>query len=305
MRPDLRVLSLGRGIQTSTLLLMACAGEIGPLDAAVFADTGGEMPGTYAYLDYLRGHAEAGIDFLTVSAGDLRFEFVARHGRGGQPNLPVRVRHPNSSLGRLNHYRCSYDFKRRPITRAVKGLCGPPGAWKRARVEQWIGYSAEEVGRLKPAEECRCGHNRVRRATAGRPFAQIHTPLGCIRCACPAFDPWQVNRWPLVEAGLTRTACRDWLARHRHPRPPRSACFFCPNRKASHWIELRRGWPELWTDAVVLDDFLRHGINGLRGEGFLHPSGRPLADATSTGSDAGPVGEDEADMDCEAGVCFT
>lgn len=35
----LKVLSLGAGVQSSTLLLMACEGEL-PIDAAIFADTG-------------------------------------------------------------------------------------------------------------------------------------------------------------------------------------------------------------------------------------------------------------------------
>ena len=34
----MRVLSLGAGVQSSTLLLMACHGEL-ELDAAIFADT--------------------------------------------------------------------------------------------------------------------------------------------------------------------------------------------------------------------------------------------------------------------------
>lgn len=37
--PTLRVLSLGAGVQSTTLLLLAAEGRIGPLDAAIFADT--------------------------------------------------------------------------------------------------------------------------------------------------------------------------------------------------------------------------------------------------------------------------
>lgn len=305
MRADLRVLSLGSGIQSTTLLLMACAGEVDRLDAAIFADTGGELPETYSHLDRIRTRAEhASIEFLTVSAGDLRAELVARHGRGGQPNLPVRIRHADGSLGRLNHYRCSYDFKRGPVTRAVKALCGPPGAWKRSTVEQWIGYSTDEIGRVKPAEQCRCGHNRVRRAIGGRPFEQIHTADGCTRCDCRGFDPWQVNRWPLIELGLTRADCRHWLAGHGYRVPVRSACWYCPNRAANHWRTLKRERPALWRQATALDEFLRHGINGLRGEAYLHPSGRPLAEAVT--DQPAPVDDDSpTSADCESGVCFT
>lgn len=297
------VLSLGGGVQSSTLAEMACDGLLGPLRAICFADTGGELPETYAHLDYLHGRAErAGIAFFYVTAGDLRRDLVARHGKGGQPNLPVQIRHADGSRGRLNHYRCSFDYKRRPITRAVKHLCGGRGEWKRAEVEQWIGYSTDEAGRMKTADECRCGHNRIRRATAGKPYLQIHTPAGCTRCACTRWQPWQVNRWPLIELGMTREDCTRWLLDHDRPLPPRSSCWFCPNRPAAFHVWLKHEHPELFNEAVALDEFLRHGINGLRGQAYLHPSARPLATAVVKPLEE-PV--DVAAMDCEAGVCFT
>lgn len=47
---DLTVLSLGAGVQSSTLLLMACAGELPRPDVAVFADTGWEPSAVYRWL---------------------------------------------------------------------------------------------------------------------------------------------------------------------------------------------------------------------------------------------------------------
>lgn len=40
--PRLKVLSLGAGVQSTTVLLMSWAGELPPLDCAIFADTGWE-----------------------------------------------------------------------------------------------------------------------------------------------------------------------------------------------------------------------------------------------------------------------
>jgi hypothetical protein len=141
----------------------------------------------------------------------------------------------------------------------------------------------------------------------GRPFAHIQTAAGCTRCERRGFDPWQVNRWPLIELGLIRSDCREWLVRHGHPEPARSACFFCPNRRAGHWSAMRQQRPELWGKAVALDEFLRHGINGLRADAYLHSSGRPLSAVDPEPAPDQRVGEPgrEADMDCEAGVCFT
>ena len=50
----LTILSLGAGVQSSTLALMAAKGEIKPMpDCAIFADTGAEPQGVYDYLDWL------------------------------------------------------------------------------------------------------------------------------------------------------------------------------------------------------------------------------------------------------------
>ena len=53
--PDLRVLSLGVGVQSSTLAVMAARGDIGPMpDCAIFSDTGWEPQYIYDYLEYIR-----------------------------------------------------------------------------------------------------------------------------------------------------------------------------------------------------------------------------------------------------------
>lgn len=306
MSAGFAVLSLGGGVQSSTLAEMACDGTLGPLRAIVFADTGGNCPRpTPTSTTSGRRAEQAGIEFRTVTAGDLRTDLVAKRGRGGQPNLPVRIRHADGRLGRLNHYRCSFDYKRRPITRTVKRLCGPPGTWKHTRVEQWIGYSTDEATRIKTAEECRCGPNRTRRATSTRPYLQIHTPEGGTRCGCTSWQPWQVNRWPLIDLGMTRDDCATWLREHERPLPPRSACWFCPNHAATHFAELKHARPALFAQAVALDEFLRHGINGLHGQAYLHPTGQPLTHIDNANPADGSPGPDATGMDCEAGVCFT
>ena len=48
------ILSLGAGVQSSTLALMAAAGEITPMpDIAIFADTGWESAVVYKWLAFL------------------------------------------------------------------------------------------------------------------------------------------------------------------------------------------------------------------------------------------------------------
>lgn len=307
----MRVLSLGGGTQSCALALMSAAGELPKLDGIIFADTHGELPETYAYLDYLRPIlAAADIPFQVVSAGSLEQALLADAPTSSNPTPPAHVLNPDGSKGRINRYRCSYDYKRRLIERATKRLVGGRGAWKRPGiVEQWIGFSADEVGRCKPARECSCGHS-----------AQRHESRSCDRCACQRFEPWQVNRWPLIELDMRRDDTIRWFADHGHPTPPRSACWFCPNSSDARWRALRADHPDLFERAVHLDATIRNGgsFNArgnqrFAGTIFLHAQRVPLdeVDLRTSAERAAADGQDalfDVDalgLDCEAGVCFT
>ena len=88
-----------------------------------------------------------------------------------------------------------------PIPLVFGGWQTPPTGG----VEQWLGFSVDEIGRCKPAQECRCGHNRVRPADKATGDPRGHV-LGCTSCSCTGFDPWQVNVWPLIDLGYVYLA---------------------------------------------------------------------------------------------------
>lgn len=190
------MLSYGGGTQSAALALMAASGDLPKLDGVIFADTQGELPETYAYADYVKRHLQdAGIPFIQVTAGSLEAALLSPVRTTRNPTPPAHVRNPEGAKnekGKIGAYRCSYDFKRRIITREVKRLCGGRGAWKRSTVEQWLGFSVEELARCKDPTECRCGHNRLRAASGPAGVPGGHRP-GCDRCDCERFDPWQIN----------------------------------------------------------------------------------------------------------------
>ena len=65
------VLSLGAGVQSSTLALMAAQGEVTPMpDVAVFADTGYEPKAVYDWLDWLEKELPYPVE--KVTRGNLR-----------------------------------------------------------------------------------------------------------------------------------------------------------------------------------------------------------------------------------------
>ena len=319
---SLRVLSYGGGTQSAALALMSAAGQLPRLDAVVFADTQGELPATYEYADYVKGHLDtAGIPFIRITAGSLEEALLSPTPTSHNPTPPAHVVNPNGSAGKIGGYRCSYDYKRRIITREVKRLCGGRGARKRATVHQWLGFSIDEIGRCRPADECRCGHKRLRPPAAKGGPPRGHRPAcDASGCGCTGFDPWQINEWPLLDLGYRRSDTIAWFGRNGHPTPPRSACWFCPNSRNNRWAALKRDHPDLWERACTLDETIRHG-GGFNAKGnvafagtmFLHGGRIPLRDAdlrTAT-EKAAAAGQDalfdyEAlGMECASGVCFT
>lgn len=69
----LRVLSLGAGVQSTTLTLMAAHGIVGPMpDLAIFADTGWEPASVYEHLRWLMSPNVLPFPVHIVSAGNIR-----------------------------------------------------------------------------------------------------------------------------------------------------------------------------------------------------------------------------------------
>lgn len=278
--PDLSFLSYGGGTQSAALGLMSCSGQLPRVDAIIFADTQGEMPETYDFAEYMKEKAkDAEIPFVVVTAGSLELAMLSPVVTSANPTPPAKVVQPDGKKGRINAYRCSYDYKRRLVTRETKARCGKPGAWKRMNVEQWIGYSADEASRVKQDTECRCGHPLDWHVNPEK--AERHA-----RCKCEKFGRWRINVHPLIDMGFNRGDTIKWFAENGHPTPPRSACWFCPNSTSARWRELQRTHPDLFERACLLDEHIRHGAafnergkEKFKGELFLHDSYTPLRTA--------------------------
>lgn len=246
--PRLRVLSLGAGVQSTTLALMAARGELGAMpDCAIFADTQSEPEAVYRHLDWLEGVLPFPVH--RVTAGSLRQELLdASAGVAnayGRPAFFVRNRKTGDVA--LTRRQCTQDYKLEPIFKKVRELLGlrpRQHSPKIAVVEQWIGISTDEIQRLK--------HSWSR---------FIH------------------NRHPLIEARMSRRDCLTWLAERQYPTPPKSACTFCPFHTNAMWRDLRDNDPDAWADALLVDEALARGLNSLREPAFLHRSLKRLADA--------------------------
>lgn len=239
----LRVLSLGAGVQSSTLLLLSERGEVDRFDCAVFADTGWEPAAVYDWLGWLDG--QTSIPVHTVSAGNIRDDALVSQVRGKAEDgnrwasMPLFVLQPNGDRGQIRR-QCTTEYKIEPIERFIRReLLGlNPGQRAPTKcVEQSYGISTDEMRRVRVARE-----------------------------------HWKHNRYPLIELGMSRADCLRWWESEALPEPPRSACIGCPYRADAEW---RRLTPDEFEDACKLDDAIRKS-GGMRGDLFLHASRRPL-----------------------------
>lgn len=243
----IHILSLGAGVQSSTLALMAAAGEVTPMpSAAIFADTQAEPKAVYIWLDWL----EKQLPFPTyrVTAGNLHEIIGKQRPKGRWRHMPIPAYIANAQgKPSLANRSCTQDFKIRPLERQVRILAGL--FRKRSPlipvVTQWIGISLDEAGRRKPSR-----------------------------------NTWQLNRWPLIEMSLTRQDCLNWMHRKGYPQPPKSSCTFCPYHSDAQWSAVKAD-PTSWKSAVEIDRRVRDLWHGrVPGNIYLHRKLKPLEELT-------------------------
>ena len=242
----LRVLSLGAGVQSTTMALMAARGLLTPMpDCAIFADTGWEPKPVYDHLDWLLSGVLP-FPVHRVSAGNLRENVIARRNTTGgrYAAVPWFTVNPDGSKG-MGRRQCTSEYKLKPLMWKMRDLLmvDRRGRIAPGTVEVWLGISTDEATRMKPARQA-----------------------------------WQKNRWPLIELGMSRQKCLAWLKARGFPDPPKSACIGCPFHSDAMWREMRKNRPAEWADAVAVDAALREGKQprNYRGVEFMHESRVPL-----------------------------
>jgi hypothetical protein len=249
----LRVISLGAGVQSTTMALMAAHGELTPMpDCAIFADTQWEPAAVYEHLRWLMSPNVLPFPVHVVTAGNLRQAIMDRSNTtGGRfAVVPWFMRLPNGddAMGRRQ---CTKEYKLRPIQRRIRALLG--GRTPKGGAEAWIGISTDEAMRVKPSQ------------------------VGYV-----------VNRWPLIEQRMSRNDCLRWLERHGYGQPPKSSCIGCPFHNDTQWRALRNV-PAEWQDAIAVDAAIRDQP-GFKGTQYMHRSLVPLDQVDlSTAEDHGQL----------------
>lgn len=251
MTEPIHIISLGAGVQSSTMALMAAAGEITPMPvAAIFADTQAEPKSVYVWLDWLEKQLPFPVH--RVSKGNLKNVAITirrkKDGTGSWAKtvIPTYIANRDGSRGIVQR-QCTYDFKMLPLIKKAMLILSEYRAFEKDPIAiQWIGISLDEVWRMKASRK------------------------DCIQ-----------HRWPLVDLGMKRHDCLKWMSSHGFPTPPRSACTFCPYHSNAEWRRLKQESPEEFESVVQFEKDLqrvKRETDNMRGIPFLHNSLKPLSE---------------------------
>ncbi|MCY4578426.1 MAG: DUF6339 family protein [Chloroflexi bacterium] len=265
-RKPLRSLSLGAGVQSTVLALMADRGEYGleKPDVAVFADTGWEPASVYEHLDWLE--SQLSYEVVRVKAADVPWyrEGTIRENilEGTNPNrgnylaIPAFLTNSDGSKA-IARRQCTAKYKIDPINYYLRGRIGAKKGRRAPKdkvVEIWMGISVDEVYRQKDS-----------------------------------LEEWAYNRYPLIELGISRAQLQEWFTRNYPDRYlPRSACIGCPYKSNAEWKWLKVNDPTSFDDAVFIDRALREipvvkNAIATNSAAYLHRSRVPLAEVDLDG----------------------
>jgi len=213
------VLSLGAGVQSSTLAMMYAKKELEPMpDFAVFADTQGEPKAVYKWLDWLEQQLPYPV--YKVSKGNLAEDSLRLRTskvtglKYIRATVPFHLFNEGKSKGFLARG-CTGDYKIQPIKVFVRRKCKIKNKETDVRVNMIIGISTDEIARIKISKVL-----------------------------------WIKHSYPLIENNISRDDCLDWFSKNNLDIPPRSACIFCPYHGKVFWTNLKKNSPEEFEQAI-------------------------------------------------------
>lgn len=260
------VLSLGAGTQSSAMLLMAAHGDLPRPDYIIFSDTGWEPTEVYEWLGKLQKYIEPfGMKIHITSKGNIREDVLNAQITGKRvASLPYYTFDEERQEKGITMRQCTSDYKIEPIKKMIRNLLGyKPRERVKEIVHMWRGISTDEIMRMKPSQL-----------------------------------KWIVHDHPLIDKGMNRLDCINYVEKYMNETPPKSSCIGCPFHNNEMWLSIKQHDQKGWKEAVEFDKKIRNNPK-YKSKLYLHKSCLPL--------DQVDLQEDQMNIDdfmneCE-GVC--
>lgn len=263
------VFSFGGGVQSSAIYLMLmhepgrlleAMGELP--DKVYFADTGAETKATYKCLEHMQKTCSGSFQIETVNNGNILESAFADSGLY-KACYPFFIKNGITGKVGMAQRMCTSNYKIRAIQKATRQAFNLKGMPLRDNfISMWLGISIDEIDRARDSR-----------------------------------DKWIVNRYPLIELGLTRQDCLDYCARYDWI-PTKSRCYFCPYQSDANWLELKQTSPDEFDAACKEDERVRSRFLHDGSKAYLHQSCVPLRDVVFKGEN----NNDGFGNDCQ-GIC--
>lgn len=253
---EYHILNLGAGVQSTTLYLMFCRGEITPqIDYAIFADVQEEPADVYRHLEWLQ--SLNGPPILVRTKGKLGNDLVkGTNSTGGRfAAIPAFTTTGDGTAPGRTRRQCSKEYKtdvvERAIRREVLGMQPKQRIPKDVLVHEYFGISLDEGGRARRISE----------------IFRLH-------------KKWATPHFPLIDRFMTRPDCLTYLADKVPHQTPRSACVFCPYHSDVEWYRIKHEDPAGWARSIEIDRALRDPSSVVNRDitqtMYLHRSCQPL-----------------------------
>ena len=225
------IVSMGLGID-SVAMVVRLHREGVPISAILFADTVGEKPETYAYRlvlnQWLRARNLPEVELVKSRHQHGRYEGLAG-------NCVANRTLPSLAFGRRG---CSGKWKHEVLGKSR-------GPWKDAGLPAALDAKARGL-------------------PIYRAIGYDAGPKDARRPNIPD-DRHYRYVYPLREFGMDREACIREILAAGLPVPIKSACFFCPASKPAELIWLHAVHPELFMQALQMEEIARPRLDTIEG----------------------------------------
>lgn len=232
----MKILSFGAGMQSTALALMSCENAIKktpvyPLvpvyDAVIFCDLGLEPTWVYQQMEFTRRSCESAGIFFKVLNTPLYQDFKTNFGERRAISIPWWTLKEDGHKSRMPR-NCTIDYKVKTIGQYVR--------W------DLLGYRKHQ--RLRPedikAHEMHMGFS-------------VEESRRCKDSINPLF----INKFPLVEMGMTRADNYKYILETWGLDTKASACAFCPFHRNYFYEYIREHEEATYSKVVEIDHLLR------------------------------------------------
>ena len=257
----MKILSFGAGMQSTALALMACENAKNPetpwplvpvYDVVIFCDLGMEPPWVKDQVEFTRKACEwAGVKFVVLDS-PLYSDFMRNFGERRTISIPWWTIRDDGHKSKMPR-NCTVDYKVELISKYVRWeLLGYKKGQRlrdedRKAHEMHMGFSAEEARRCKESP-----------------------------------NPMFVNRFPLVEMGLTRADNFAYIKDVWGLETKASACTFCPFHRNQFYAYLKEKEPKEYRNLLEVDRLLeeKNPKPPMDSDLFISRSRKRIADLT-------------------------